>query len=506
MRERLSRLIACMTEGLIEREIPARLVLLTALAGEHSLLIGEPGTAKSALARRLHRVFADGAYFERLLTRFSVPEELFGPLSIKALEEDRYQRQTEHYLPTARIAFIDEVFKANSAILNSLLTILNEREFDNGERRCKVPLISVVGASNELPDDDELNALYDRFLCRYVVQPVSDQQFITLLGLTDAQPQAAAEVDRLDQSTLDQLQARAEQVTLGDEVIECLSALRVYMQEARIGVSDRRWRKLVKLLKVCAVTNDRDSVNIWDCWLLQHCLWQEPEHRASLQHWYEAHIGIGSGFNPARLERLVKTWEQTLASDCSSKTQRRNAAGEALYLNPEGDRTTEPLFSEWAHRNGQPLYLATPDQDDRSNDTRGYLAGELRQHFFDDRLQQSHINGKWQHIEDYLADPANRFIRVHENSALMEPTRHPDSLIEARLRETRQIRVDIELLGGRLQQQIDTLEQTLGNHLWLDTGFVDIASQRLTESLQLASGLSARMQATIQGFEGLPRP
>lgn len=505
MKQRLSRLINCMTDGLIEREIPARLVLLTALAGEHTLLIGEPGTAKSALARQLHKVFDAGGYFERLLTRFSVPEELFGPLSIKALENDTYLRQTARYLPSAKIAFIDEIFKANSAILNSLLTILNEREFDNGDTRLKVPLISVVGASNELPEEDELDALYDRFLCRYLVQSVSDERFTELLELTDREDAALEEADRLDQGTLNEIQASSEKVSLSEEVIECLNAMRRYMQEANIRVSDRRWRKLVKLLKVSAATNNRDRVNIWDCWLLQHCLWEQPAHQTRLQQWYESHIGIGSGFNPARLERLVKTWELTLASDSSSKTQRRNARGELLYLNPEGEKTSESIFSEWEHRDGQALYLATPDQNERSNDNQGYLLEELRQHFFDDRLQQSHINGQWQHIEDYIAVPANRFIRVHENTAYMEPTRHPDTLIQSRIRETSSIQVDIDLLNEKLQEQIDTLDETVGDHLWVDAGFVDTASQRLNETLKLAASLSGRMADTIQGFENLPR-
>jgi MoxR-like ATPase len=133
------------------------------------LLLGPPGTAKSELARRLHRAFDDSPYFERLLTRFSTPEELFGPLSLKALEDDRYERLTAGYLPTAGIAFLDEVFKANSAILNALLTLLNEREFDNGSSRRPVPLISVIGASNEVPGDEALLAFYDRFLVRVAV-------------------------------------------------------------------------------------------------------------------------------------------------------------------------------------------------------------------------------------------------------------------------------------------------------------------------------------------------
>lgn len=147
LRDKLRVLRDSLLTGLIERDTPIRLALLAALTGEHLLLIGPPGTAKSELARRLRHAFHDATYFERLLTRFSTPEELFGPLSIKALEQDRYERKTEHYLPEASVAFLDEIFKANSAILNARLTLLNEREFDNGKERRKTPLISVVAAN-----------------------------------------------------------------------------------------------------------------------------------------------------------------------------------------------------------------------------------------------------------------------------------------------------------------------------------------------------------------------
>ena len=149
-----------------------RLLLLAAMAGEHILLIGPPGTAKSEVGRRLSKLIS-GSYFERLLTRFSVPEELFGPLSMRALEDDKYVRQTRGYLPEAEVAFIDEIFKANSAILNTLLTLVNERLFDNGSTRVRVPLLTTVAASNELPESEELDALYDRFLVRRQVSQVS---------------------------------------------------------------------------------------------------------------------------------------------------------------------------------------------------------------------------------------------------------------------------------------------------------------------------------------------
>ena len=141
---------------------------------------------KSDLARRLVSVVGDKndtdkMFFERLLTKFTNPEELFGPLSLTALERDEYVRNVQGYLPAVSIAFLDEIFKANSAILNSLLTILNERKFDNGNCRLDVPLKALVAASNELPDSEELDALYDRFLLRRKVQPVSDELIMTLL-------------------------------------------------------------------------------------------------------------------------------------------------------------------------------------------------------------------------------------------------------------------------------------------------------------------------------------
>ncbi len=184
-KRRLSDLLGQLETGLVERRRQVRLALLVALAGEHTLLIGPPGTAKSELARRLHLAFADARYFERLLTRFSVPEELFGPLSISALEQDRYERQTAGYLPQASIAFIDEVFKANSAILNALLTLLNERKFDNGAGRVACPLISAIGATNEVPAGEVAEAFFDRFLVRLPVGPVSADGFRALLALDD---------------------------------------------------------------------------------------------------------------------------------------------------------------------------------------------------------------------------------------------------------------------------------------------------------------------------------
>lgn len=191
LRARIQDAVDIMQRGLIERDTEVRLLLLAALSREHVLYIGPPGTAKSELSRRLSRLY-QGAYFERLLTRFSVPEELFGPLSMRALEEDKYVRQTQGYLPEASVAFVDEIFKANSAILNTLLTLLNERLFDNGSLRVPVPLVCMVGASNELPESEELDALYDRFLLRRRVAQVSAGGLADLLSMSPEQADFAA--------------------------------------------------------------------------------------------------------------------------------------------------------------------------------------------------------------------------------------------------------------------------------------------------------------------------
>ena len=170
----LASALRSLTTGLTERRAEAKLLLLAAIAGEHVLLIGPPGTGKSLLARRLASL-CQGRSFEHLMTPFTTPEEILGPISLLALQEDKVVRKVEGYLPHADVAFLDEIFKASSGVLNSLVSVLNERVFDNGADKCKIPLWCLVGASNELPDPaTAMDALYDRFLLRKNVSCVSD--------------------------------------------------------------------------------------------------------------------------------------------------------------------------------------------------------------------------------------------------------------------------------------------------------------------------------------------
>lgn len=284
MKEKLSKLIEALNHGLVERKAEIQLSLITMLAQENLILIGPPGTAKSEISRRLSQVIKDVDYYEYLLTKFTTPEEVFGPLSIKDLKNGVFKRNTQGYIPTAGVVFLDEIFKANSAILNSLLTIINERVYHNGSQKEAVPLLSLISASNELPiGDSELEALYDRFLVRKYVDYVSDDNLDELFNIS-SQPFKLDEDLKLTVEEIKTIMRQAQEVTIPKPVISAIKNIRLKLKEEfkdnlDEGFSDRRLVKIQKLLKVAAYTNGRVSVGISDVMLLGHCLWNNPENR-----------------------------------------------------------------------------------------------------------------------------------------------------------------------------------------------------------------------------------
>ena len=263
-----------------ERKEEIRGLLVGLLSREHVLLLGPPGAAKSELAEELcsRIVWDDGSrtgYFRWLLSRTSTPEELFGPVSLRALEEDSYRRKTKGKLPEARIAFLDEVFECNSAVLNGLLSVLNERLFFNDGEPTQIPLEIVVAASNEPPAEREgLEALLDRFLLRYMVSYVREEgSFGALLRRESEAPLRRTKI------TASELLEAQEEVRRVDPsgVLPAIAALRWELSEAGIPVSDRRYARSLKLLRANAYLEGRRGVAEEDLLLLANVLWAEPE-------------------------------------------------------------------------------------------------------------------------------------------------------------------------------------------------------------------------------------
>lgn len=292
--ERIKKLLDFIKEGLVEKDEAIRLALLSAIAGESIFLLGSPGTAKSLISRRIKCAFkaSEGKevnYFEYLMNQFSTPDELFGPVSLKKLEQDSYERITDGYLPNAEVAFLDEIWKASPAIQNTLLTIINEKKYHNGTSVLQVPLKVLLSASNELPAENQgLEALWDRFLLRLLVDPIQNEDsFLALVCGKPVKSEVVPSPEMADvmisTKELEQWKNKIHAVSVPEDVQEVLASLRYKMRELDqkhpekhiYYISDRRWTKIVNLLRTSAFLNGRNHVDLMDCYLISYCIWND---------------------------------------------------------------------------------------------------------------------------------------------------------------------------------------------------------------------------------------
>ena len=351
MIERFKLLLREMNRGIYEKETEISLSLLAALAGESIILLGPPGVAKSMVARQLKNAFRDAHSFEYLMSRFSTPDEIFGPVSIQKLKtSDTYERAVDGYLPTADVVFLDEIWKAGPAIQNTLLTVINEKIFRNGNREMHLPLKLLVAASNELPAKGEgLEALWDRFVIRIESRPIKmEKNFRAMLLEVKSCLEVKSEERRVKNSTdlfedtISDEQIGADvsispaeyaewsqaidKIGVKEEVLDAISRIRkalraVNVDEAaerrNIYVSDRRWKNIVRLLRTSAFMQDREEVDICDLLPIYHCLWQEPEERDAIRS-----IVIRSLFAPFA-DKLVEM-KKALAEDIQYHRVRKN--------------------------------------------------------------------------------------------------------------------------------------------------------------------------------------
>jgi len=280
----LRAVAADMNETLLERSGIIRSLMLALLARQHILLLGLPGTAKSMLANWLTKALTGATCYAYQLTAFSTPEDLFGPIRASGLMEDKYERKLAGRAAAVSIFFADEIWKATEAILNALLGVLNpdERAYDNDGKKVPVPLEICIGASNELPQDDSLAALYDRFMLRHWIEYLTPDSLRTLLV-------RVAKGERREPKcfvSVEQIRALQDHVRNGidvpEDVIDRLIMIRQELAGEGVVVSDRAWCYAVTLAKASAALDGRAQVCPDDLGCLVDSLWREPQQRPTV--------------------------------------------------------------------------------------------------------------------------------------------------------------------------------------------------------------------------------
>lgn len=282
-----------LNECFAERSQVIRGCLVALLSGKHVLLLGPPGTGKSLLARSVCNAITGSRFFEKLLTRFTGQEELFGPIAASQLKNDKFLRKIDGYLPDAHIAFLDEIYKANSAILNSLLTLANEGIFHNDGVPVKTPLMSIIGASNEIPDgEDGLEAFDDRLHIRFIVQRITDRANMEKM-LRHGSFTSSASVTI---SELIQAKADVAKVTISPQVMAIYLDLWHGLTKKKfgVGITDRVFKQAIDIIKAEAWLEGRDTVREEDFEILQHVFWKDPANKKDI------HLEILNTTNPEK--------------------------------------------------------------------------------------------------------------------------------------------------------------------------------------------------------------
>ena len=363
---RISTLLGYLNEGLYEKEKALRLALLSLVAGESIFFLGVPGVAKSMIARKLANLFTGAGatevhYFDYLLNEFSTPDELFGPVSLKALEADEYKRITEGFLPEADIAFLDEIWKAGPAILNTLLTLINERKFHNGREVMHVPLKGLLAASNEYPAAGRgLEALWDRFIVRVYVESIRDsERFCQMIaGATEADDKLSKALQPylIGMEELRTWRERIDLVALPQEVqqfiLEVREELELYNQAEdcedaeRFFISDRRWKKIVHLLRTSAFLNGREAVDLLDASLIGDCIWSTNAQREAvgeILYRLLSQVSVTVTSSIEQIEKAVQSFEEKINTIWCDKVTKPEVYQQRVNEEENGKKTSRAL-------------------------------------------------------------------------------------------------------------------------------------------------------------------
>jgi MoxR-like ATPase len=495
LRAKLGRLLRALSEGLVERQEPARWLLLAALSGEHALLVGPPGSGKRSLARRLRGGVEGGGSFERVVTRSSEVEEVFGPLVPAGSGGE--ERRGEGYLPTAVVGFLGEAFRASSALLNPLLVLLDDRVVVEGAGRVASPLLTLVGACSRVPEGDEPGALLDRFLFRCLLPPVSEGSFDRLLDPSPPPEEIPAEA-RISLEEIEQIQGEALGVFLPDGVRSLLLGIRRGLGEQGIRVSERRWKKIGRMLRVAAYCDGRDAVGLADGWLVLPCLWEQPGQIAEVEGVFLSALDAALVEEPRRILAATERAEEQIKGDLAPQEQALDGAGRPLFHDEQGGITTEEFrLEQVTSPGGEPLYKA-PMAPGGKAPWSGLTAGDLWENWF------QHRAGGREQLDAWIREPSNRVTVKAPRHKVKKGPAEPELLVARREQVT-------SLLGEvrAARRSLADLEGEAQAPLWLSE---EQRRQTTTRSREVVAALVAieerlaRAEEAIRLFLARTRP
>jgi MoxR-like ATPase len=337
----------------LEKEQEVESILALLISQQHGFLLGVPGVGKSYLINKVMGCFTDAIVFEKLMMATTTPQELFGPLSLSALRNDELKHNTKGYMSEAHVAFIDEIWKANSQTSNSKLTLMNERKFHNGNQIEKSPLISLFGASNELPSNSSLEAIYDRFVVRMVVEPIRNpDNFVKMVMATSIAAPKVLSVGMLQEAHL-----LSKQVDV-TPILEALVELREEMKfvcGGEVYVSDRRWKMVLSYLQGLAILYGDTALDEDYFAKIANCLWSDPKHQAEVNTLLKRYVSTAVDeaqrlfnesialFDAAMKAREIKELSENYTNQ---KTRRGSIAGQ-IDAFPEKKAHIQPILDRY---------------------------------------------------------------------------------------------------------------------------------------------------------------